>query len=156
METVFKCRRIRSGLYQYRGHKLERNDDVPEGFWGHWRTNSMVDQGFAKAGTLTQLRYVIDRDLAFKALREQAEQAKAEAARRAVLRLWKCDNGTYDVCNEDGVVYPNLPEAVARIVVKHDAVIGALQSIAKSKSMDGAIARDALAKGGVLLTEEQA
>ena len=28
------------------------------------------------------------------------------------LRLWKCDDGTYDICDEEGVVATNVPEKV--------------------------------------------
>jgi len=44
--------------------------------------------------------------------------------------MWKCDNGTFDVCTEEGVVHANLPEEVARRFVAHDGLIKALQDIA--------------------------
>ena len=29
--------------------------------------------------------------------------------------LWRCDDGTYDICSERGVEYQNVPEPVARV-----------------------------------------
>ena len=51
--------------------------------------------------------------------------------------LWRCDDGTFDIVEEGriddfdhhGVVWTNLPEEVARMVVLHDELVAALREM---------------------------
>lgn len=73
---------------------------------------------------------------------ESMTTATAKQAQRTPgpWHLWKCDDGTYDIVGpegaygdgayaEEGVIYQNLPEPVARMVVAYPALVAALREM---------------------------
>lgn len=48
--------------------------------------------------------------------------------------LWKCDNGTYDICEEEGVVHQNVP---VQVLAAAPEMKEALERIANSEEFHG-------------------